>query len=847
MAKSSSKFAVVGWVLFFLHVVSQQYLQGSDNLNKYTPLITTPFVNPLSKTEGTTKFASLSSSWTQAFETQHLPAHQVAIPGARNKTACVYGYTRLFISDTATENFATSLLTVLRDVSLRSFNDAMQGTGKIHIVAPIATYRPPFSSLDDILDFLKPVVDTYGKLSFDFRPNATLSAQTAFESTTCSWVLSVNLDADDVIAPGIVDWMLRDVIPTLDYGAVVGCQTNSQIQYAAGRCVGKVQRKAVFFSGQAQGQTRIFSRELFSALGRPIQSIGHSHALIQYRKDVFEKFLKLPIPASLKSGGKARGNYKEQAAVDDELAVASGIKMVETKEFGFGMAGIYLQTLLSGHVMFHSIVNEPQCTPAQWNKTIWDATDSGAKRWNVDYALDSLIRANITLYDLCKSNLFFQRAQNERKQVGLYGATCEEMEVNFQVKLTGDLTVMTAEAQSSVNPSAVLMPAIPAAVGTLSTVSTTNGVPPAVLLDHQIAIPESNETACIYGYTKYFVGEMSTKNFAMSLLTVLRDVSLRSFNCALQGIGKIHILAPISKYEPHFSSLDDILEFLKPVLDTYDKLSVDFTAGAIPAAKDDFDSTTCKWVLSINLDADDIIAPGIVDWMVKEVVPTLENGAIVGCQTNSHIHYGFDRCVGTVQSKPTFFSGQAQGQTRIFSRELFNALGRPLSALGHAHALLDYRKVVFEKFLKQPVPASLTDKGTRGSYGKQSAMDNELEKASGIKMVETSKSGFGMSGIYMHTLLSGHFLFNSIGTNPRCTQEQWNKTIVGATPNGAARWDVDHVLDSLIHANITLYDLCKSNLFFQRAQKERKQEGLFGANCEEMETDFQVKLASQTR
>jgi hypothetical protein len=186
----------------------------------------------------------------------------------------------------------------------------------------------------------------------------------------------------------------------------------------------------------------------------------------------------------------------------------------------------------------------------------------------------------------------------------------------------------------------------------------------------------------------------------------------------------------------------------------------------------------------------------------------------------------------------TFYSGQAEGQIRIFSQDVFNALGRPIYTTGYAHVLIEYRQSVFEKFLKKPAPASLTDGNLRGNYAKQANADEELEKASGTKALKTTEHGFGMAGIYMHTLLSGHFL----------TEQEWQKTISNATPKGAARWDIAHVLGSLLDQSEYHFagPCVKVMCVFQRAQNERKQVGIFWATCEEMEVNFQSKRAAAT-
>lgn len=77
----------------------------------------------------------------------------------------------------------------------------------------------------------------------------------------------------------------------------------------------------------------------------------------------------------------------------------------------------------------------------------------------------------------------------------------------------------------------------------------------------------------------------------MGLLTLLRNVALQSYNNALIGRGKITVLTPIKSFYsetnqssdllPHITSLQEIQDFMEPVVSTYDKVTVDFAADAL--------------------------------------------------------------------------------------------------------------------------------------------------------------------------------------------------------------------------------------------------------------------------
>jgi hypothetical protein len=93
---------------------------------------------------------------------QHAGGTPLLPLGTRNVSypnICLFGSSRFFLSKTTTKSFAMNLLTFLRDVSLRSFNDAILAEhAKVHVLIPIESYQPHFRSWQEIVHWLQPVI-----------------------------------------------------------------------------------------------------------------------------------------------------------------------------------------------------------------------------------------------------------------------------------------------------------------------------------------------------------------------------------------------------------------------------------------------------------------------------------------------------------------------------------------------------------------------------------------------------------------------------------------------------------------------------------------------------------------
>lgn len=335
------------------------------------------------------------------------------------------------------------LLTLLRDVALRSYNDALMGKGKVTVLVPITSFQPHFANLQEIIAFLQPAVSKYGKLNVELVGRAYKKAARMFKQTTCSWVVSTKLDADDFLSPGYLDWIAQKVIPSLEKdgsrGAVVGARNIGKLQYAYGRCevhTAGYPHGGYHFPGEAMGQTRIFRRDVFEALGMPLEAPSHTTALVVTRRAVYEKILRVhenvtEIPWFVSTDYKILRNHSLQEAVDSEMEKATGIRMIETNRAGFGAPGVWLKTPLSSHVNYNHVITAKPCTDELWSTIINEAMFLNGIKSQFEYVHDTLKVLNTSLYDTCQSSKTF----TSFKMKWFNGSTCEEMERNLQAIL----------------------------------------------------------------------------------------------------------------------------------------------------------------------------------------------------------------------------------------------------------------------------------------------------------------------------------------------------------------------------------------------------------------------------
>jgi hypothetical protein len=380
---------------------------------------------------------------------------------SNNNKVCYYGNTRFFLDKEATDIFAIEALTFLRDVTLRSFNEALTTNvnEKVHVMIPIKQYAPQFASAQELIDLMHPVVDTYDRLDIDFSPDAYQKVATSFlsQENKCNWIVSIKLDADDVLSPGYLDWITRSIIPTLHRGAVVASRKLARLNYGFGRCfvnpeihffkpMGEYDT-CPYFAGWSVGQVRVMRRDVFEALDMPFDSDAHAVNLSVLRAQVMTKVLKRVPPPLLNRDFKLVKNYTLFLDTDAEMEELTGIKMVETTEAGFGPAGVYMKTPLSSHFPFNEYPSYGECTPALWSKAISNATLLNKVKGTFDYIYNYGEKSKMTLLDLCKSSGTWRKER--RSWFGM--KTCEEMDKHFQTLVSWRKVHPSAVEKSSVS------------------------------------------------------------------------------------------------------------------------------------------------------------------------------------------------------------------------------------------------------------------------------------------------------------------------------------------------------------------------------------------------------------
>lgn len=749
---------------------------------------------------------------------QHTPVGAAPQDGTP-PNVCYYGDTRFFLSENSTAVFAKELVTFLGEVALRSFNDALT-SGKIHVTIPVTEVQPHFVDWQDLVQFVTPMVESYDKLQVDFAPQAYTTIADSFHETNCDWVVSVKLDADDILAPGYLDWVVDKILPTVDRGAIVASRRLPRLNYGFNRCyanpktglVGKLGTHATcpYWAGWATGQTRIFRRDVFIALGMPFQSEPHALALSVLRSQIFTTILQETPPSYLEADFQIAKNYSWFNSTDAEMEAKTGIKMIETTDAGFGPAGIYMKTPLSSHFPFGNVSLFDRCSTDKWNEAVSNATTLNHVKGKYDYLYNWGQKSKITFYHMCKSSAMFHR---ERQHRGDFGRKpCEEMERKLQEEL--DLAAKSGADLSEEAEIAIMEPGL-------------NML--------------SAENVCLYADIKIFFTKNATDTYIKEVLKMLRDVSLRSLNEALtDGRGKIQVHVPLPTSDAIFESRKSLRDFLRPGLRKYSNLVVDFSKIAARNLARTFKTTTCEWVVCVKLDADDVLSPNYLDWIIDSVIPTLDRGALVGSRHLPQLIYGFDRCYAkpTVMKGP-HWGGYSVGQTRVFRRSVFEALDRPFQSDPPASVLTNFRSQVFSKILKKEPPMSLKYLRSANDFALLSKLDARLERETGIKMIETNDAGFGPAGMYVKSPLSSNFPFNHISNFLQCSAETWEQAISNATRlNTAKKGTYDYLYDWGQRSDMRLYDVCQSSHFFKLHKKQ-----YFGTNdCSEMEDQFQEQL-----
>lgn len=354
-----------------------------------------------------------------------------------SESVCFMGFVPIRIMPNATKTFVTSMLEFAREISLRSFGDALTNGGGqvIHLrISFGGDLDAHFASWDEFCKYFMVLEDKYHNLKIymeDSRkknPEGLKTWSRVPETLKCAWIFSTKLDADDVMMPGYLDWMRDEVVPKLrreeKLGALVTTRENlPKILVAFDRCTALKPSKGQFWSGFSVGQTTIMRKDLFEKI-RFVQG-GHYFILNKFRKIVMTKFLNQKVPSGF---FPEDANFTQMEAADERIEEQSRIKLVDTYSSGFGTAGFYMHTLLSGHFRYTSLPRAAVCTEREWAKVMKKSAfiNQDITSQQLLYIRDGAQQIiKVTPNDLCESHQFFK----ERKLTG--NKTCAEDEMRI--------------------------------------------------------------------------------------------------------------------------------------------------------------------------------------------------------------------------------------------------------------------------------------------------------------------------------------------------------------------------------------------------------------------------------
>lgn len=338
-------------------------------------------------------------------------------PSLSYDNICFYGITpikfgvdRQYVNTPLTRQYADSLLKVFTEITLRSVDEALIGNSSVQMYAPIISRNPAIPSTEELIASLQPAINSLRHVKIDMLPDAIRRAEMSFDnSTTCKWVALFRVDSDDPLMPGYFDWIAQKIVPKLEVegrqGALVGSRVAPRIGYGpeVDSCYSFFNKypDGKHWSGVSFGQTRVLRRDVFLALGKPFRYPMHHVALSTLRRDIFKLLWKNEqVPELLNVTNVAiMANIslleKENDAYFTDL---TGIPMFETTQEGFGPAGLYLQSPVSGHYRGHDdglSLREyrtcTSCTRENWSMHIRKATYlNSIAGIDFDYVFDSL-------------------------------------------------------------------------------------------------------------------------------------------------------------------------------------------------------------------------------------------------------------------------------------------------------------------------------------------------------------------------------------------------------------------------------------------------------------------------
>ena len=365
-------------------------------------------------------------------------------------SVCIIGSIRMYSMENNTLPYVRARMAFLRDVALRSFQTSYtcKQADKVkmfHVVIPISGWESHYNSWEEVetlfgldSDRSLPLAadDCKVKVTVGIKAGGGKQAVAALDAADCKWVATVRLDADDSLTTGYLDFVVDHVIPKLAttktksgypwLGALVASRSVAGFFWGDHRCTAfssSPQAGAGYQGGVSIGQTRLYRRDVHTAVGKPIRGGNHVYELGALRTLIAKQFLNMTNYQS-----PFGANYVPDVdARDEEIAQ---VKAIEPSIDGFGyVSGVYTKTPLSGTFPWLYSLEIPRCTRATWRE-ITSAFPAGS----MDFLLQSpaiKLLGNLSVYDVCRSNVYFLKRKRQSKNWN-YARTCEEFEKEWQ-------------------------------------------------------------------------------------------------------------------------------------------------------------------------------------------------------------------------------------------------------------------------------------------------------------------------------------------------------------------------------------------------------------------------------
>lgn len=247
--------------------------------------------------------------------------------------------------------------------------------------------------------------------------------QLVAENPQCAWVAKIRLDADDVLAPGYLEYISNEIVvkklegtSTTEgrswLGALIASRKLNRVVLGKGVCEAKMMEGQVF-AGWSVGQAIVVPVPVFVDLGYDIVGGDHTSVGQLLRNEVAHKVLHDAdyssragrLPALNKSTNQMEDgipNYNK--AYDDLDATRSRVLIIDTNNT-FGHVHPYLVTPLSGHFPWGELNELTPCTGPQKEKIQAGFT------YSIDFVFAGMeILKPVELVDACLSNNHFRLA-----------------------------------------------------------------------------------------------------------------------------------------------------------------------------------------------------------------------------------------------------------------------------------------------------------------------------------------------------------------------------------------------------------------------------------------------------